>query len=150
MIALACDHSAVDLKKEVMALLDEKGLTYKDFGTYSTDSCDYPIYSARAARAVANGECEKGIVICGTGIGVSLVANKVKGIRCALCGDPFSAEMSRRHNNANMLAIGARVIGSELAKLIVKTWLETPYESDERHARRINMITAVENGEDLG
>ena len=148
MIAIACDHSALELKEEVKKLLDVRGLTYKDFGTYTTDSCHYPIYAARAAKAVASGECDRGIVICGTGIGVSLVTNKIKGIRCALCGDTFSARMTRAHNDANMLALGARVIGVELAKEIVGVWLDTPFEGG-RHQVRVDMITALENGENL-
>lgn len=146
MIAIACDHSALELKAEVEALLTSRGLEYRDFGTYTADSCHYPIYGARAAHAVTSGECDKGIVICGTGIGMSLVANKVPGIRCALCGDPYSAKMTRAHNDANMLALGARVIGVELAKMIVEAFLDTPFEGG-RHQTRIDMITALENGE---
>lgn len=148
MIAIACDHSALELKEEVEALLESRGLEYRDFGTYTTDSCHYPIYGARAARAVANGECDRGIVICGTGIGISLAANKIPGIRCALCGDPYSAKMTRAHNDANMLALGARVIGAELAKMIVETFLDTPFEGG-RHQTRIDMIAALENGESI-
>lgn len=148
MIAIACDHAAVGLKKEIVQLLEEMGLSYQDFGTYSEDSCDYPVFGARAAQAVADGACEKGIVICGTGIGISLAANKVKGIRCALCGDPLSAELTRRHNDANMLAMGARIIGPELAKSIVRTFLTTPFEGG-RHQRRVDMLTRLENGESL-
>lgn len=148
MIAIACDHSALDLKKEIEQLLTDCGLEYQDFGTDTTDSCHYPIYGARAAKAVANGECDRGIVICGTGIGMSMAANKVKGIRCALCSDTYSARMTRAHNNANMLALGARVIGPELAKEITKAWLDTPFEGG-RHQTRIDMITALENGEDI-
>ncbi len=146
MIAIACDHSALDLKKEVEALLSARGLEFKDFGTHTTDSCHYPIFGARAAMAVASGECDRGIVICGTGIGMSLVANKVKGIRCALCSDPYSAKMTRAHNDANMLALGARVTGVELAKMIVEAWLDTPFEGG-RHQTRVDMITALENGD---
>lgn len=148
MIAIACDHSALELKQEIEALLDSRGLEYKDFGTYTAESCHYPVFGARAARAVASGECDRGIVICGTGIGMSLAANKVPGIRCALCGDPYSAKMTRAHNNANMLALGARVIGVELAKMIVEAFLDTPFEGG-RHQTRINMITALENGENI-
>ncbi len=148
MIAIACDHSALDMKKEIESLLEEMGLAYRDFGTCSTDSCDYPIFGVRAARAVASGECERGIVICGTGIGISLAANKVKGIRCALCSEPFSAELTRRHNDANMLALGARVIGPELAKSIVRVFLTTDFEGG-RHVRRIAMLTALDNGEEI-
>ncbi|MBP3388541.1 MAG: ribose 5-phosphate isomerase B [Clostridia bacterium] len=148
MIAIASDHAALDMKKTIMGLLDEMGLEYKDYGTYTTDSCDYPVYGARAAKAVANGECERGILICGTGIGMSLVANKVKGIRCVACSEPYSAELSRLHNNSNMIAIGARVLGTELAKLIVRTWLMTPFEGG-RHQRRVDMVMALERGEEL-
>ena len=148
MIAVACDHSALDMKKEVEALLDEMGLAYHDYGTYSTDSCDYPVFGARAAKAVASGECERGIVICGTGIGISLAANKVRGIRCALCSEPYSAELTRRHNDANMLALGARVIGPELAQSSVRTFLTTEFEGG-RHERRVAMLASLENGEDL-
>ncbi len=148
MIAIACDHSALDMKREIQALLTDMGLKYRDFGTYTTDSCDYPVFGARAAKAVASGECDKGIVICGTGIGISLSANKVKGIRCALCSEPYSAKLTRQHNDANMLAIGARVVGPELAKMIVTTFLTTEFEGG-RHQRRVNLITALENGEDI-
>ena len=146
MIALACDHAALDLKKEIIGLLEEMGLPYKDFGTYEAVSCNYPEYGEKAARAVASGECEKGIVVCGTGIGMSLVANKVRGIRCVVCSEPYSAKLSRMHNNTNMLALGARVVGSELAKMIVQTWLETPFEGG-RHQTRIDIITAIERAE---
>ena len=148
MIAIACDHSALEMKNEIEGLLTAMGLEYRDFGTDSTASCDYPVFGARAARAVANGECEKGIVICGTGIGMSLVANKVKGIRCALCSEPYSAKLTRLHNNANMLALGARVVGPELAKMIVETFLTTEFEGG-RHQRRVDLITAVEEGKDI-
>ena len=148
MIAIACDHTAVELKKEIEALLDEMNLPYRDFGTDSTASVDYPVFAERAARAVASGECEKGIVLCGTGLGVSLAANKVRGIRCALCGDCYSAEMARRHNNANMLAMGARVIGPELAKRIARIFLTTDFAGG-RHARRVDMIMALEEGKTL-
>lgn len=147
-MAIACDHSALDLKEEVKALLATRGIEIEDFGTYSTDSCHYPIYGARAAQAVADGRCDLGIVICGTGIGISMAANKVKGIRCALCSDTFSAKMTRIHNNSNMLALGARVIGVELAKEIVNAWLDAEFEGG-RHQVRIDMITALENGESI-
>lgn len=139
MIALGCDHGGYALMQSVKAHLDELGLEYKDFGTYSTDSCDYPVYAKAAANAVASGECEKGILICGTGIGISIAANKVKGIRAALCSDCFSAEMTRRHNDANMLAMGARVLGEGLALKIVDIFLNTPFDGG-RHARRVDMI----------
>lgn len=148
MIAIACDHAALELKAEVIKVLDERGLAYEDFGTYTTDSCHYPIFGARAAKAVADGRCDRGILICGTGIGMSLVANKVKGIRCALCSDSYSAKMTRAHNDSNMLAMGARVIGVEVAKEIVAAWLDTPFEGG-RHQARVDMITALENGETL-
>ncbi len=148
MIAIACDHGAVELKKEIKAYLESLGFSCKDFGTDTEMSVDYPVYAEKAARAVVSGECECGIVMCGTGIGMSLAANKVKGIRCAVCGDCYSARMSRAHNNANMLSMGARVIGSELAKLIVHEFLTTPFEGG-RHERRVSMITALENGETL-
>ena len=146
MIALGCDQGGYELMQEVKKHLEARGLEYKDFGTYTTDSCHYPVYGAQAARAVAVGECDRGIVICGTGIGMSLAANKVKGIRCALCSDPYSARMTRAHNDANMLALGARVIGIELAKMIVEAWLDTPFEGG-RHQTRVDMLTAIENGE---
>lgn len=148
MIALACDHSALELKEEIKVLLDQRGLEYTDFGTDSTESCHYPIFGARAAKTVASGICDRGILICGTGIGMSLVANKIKGIRCALCSDTYSARMTRAHNNSNMLALGARTLGVEVAKEIVAIWLDTPFEGG-RHQTRINMITALENGEEL-
>lgn len=144
-IAIACDHSALDLKAEVINLLANRGVECQDFGTHTTDSCHYPIYGARAAQAVADGQCDLGIVICGTGIGMSMVANKVKGIRCALCSDTYSAKMTRIHNNSNVLALGARVIGVELAKEIVSAWLDAEFEGG-RHQVRIDMITALENG----
>ena len=140
MIAIGCDHGGYALKQEVMKHLAERGLEYKDFGTYSEDSCDYPVYGKAVAHAVADGECEKGIIICGTGIGISITANKVKGIRAALCSDCFSAEMTRLHNDANILAMGARVVGPGLALKIVDTFLYTPFSGDERHVRRINQI----------
>lgn len=140
MIALGCDHGGYELMQEVKTLLEKKGLEYKDFGCYSTDSVDYPEYGRKAAEAVASGECERGIVICGTGIGISISANKVSGIRCALCSDCFSAAATREHNDANMLAMGARVLGPGLALKIAETFLDTPFSNDERHKRRIAKI----------
>ena len=140
MIAIGSDHAGFELKKEVMAHLDARGLEYKDFGTYSDASCDYPVYGKAVAKAVASGECERGIIICGTGIGISIAANKVHGIRAALCGDCFSAEATRQHNDANVLALGARVVGPGLALKIVDTFLDTPFSNGERHIRRIEMI----------
>lgn len=149
-IAIANDHSALELKKEIIALLTEMGHTYQDFGTYKAVSCDYPIYAARAAHAVVNGECDYGILICGTGIGIGIAANKIPGVRCALCHDPLSAELTRQHNNANMLSMGARIIGPELAKAIVRTFLTTETQATEgRHARRVEMLSALERGEAL-
>ena len=147
-IAIACDHSALELKAEVKDLLASRGIDCEDFGTYTTDSCHYPIFGARAAQAVADGACDLGIVICGTGIGMSMVANKIKGVRCALCSDTYSAKMTRIHNNSNVLALGARVIGVELAKEIVAAWLDAEFEGG-RHQVRIDMITALENGESI-
>lgn len=140
MIGIACDHGGFELKNAVMKHLEERGLAYRDFGTYSSESCDYPVYAKALARAVAAGECEKGIVICGTGIGVSITANKIPGIRAALCGDVFSAKATREHNDANILAMGARVTGEGLALMITDTFLDTPFSNDERHIRRISMI----------
>ena len=140
MIAIGSDHGGFELKKEIMAHLDARGLEYKDFGTYSDASYDYPVYGKAVANAVASGECERGIIICGTGIGISITANKVHGIRAALCGDCFSAEATRQHNDANVLALGARVVGPGLALKIVDTFLDTPFSNSERHIRRIEMI----------
>ena len=140
MIALGCDHGGYDLKQVVIAYLEEKGIPYKDFGCMDKSSCDYPVFGRAAAEAVASGECEKGIVICTTGIGISIVANKVKGIRCALCHDCFSAKATRLHNNANMLAMGAGVIGPNLARDVGDIFLNTPFSDEERHNRRIALI----------
>lgn len=140
MIAIGSDHGGFALKKAIMKHLSDRGLEYKDFGTYSEDSCDYPEFGRAVALAVASGECERGIAICGTGIGISITANKVPGIRAALCGDCFSAEATRQHNDANVLALGARVVGEGLALKIVDTFLDTPFSNDERHMRRIAKI----------
>ena len=140
MIGLGCDHGGLELKKTVMEYLDSKGIEYKDFGTYTSDSCDYPVYGKAVAHAVADGQCDKGIIICGTGIGISITANKVKGIRAALCHDVFSAKATREHNDANILGMGARVIGIGTALKIVDTFLNTPFSDDERHKRRIAKI----------
>ena len=143
MIAIACDHGGLELKETVKAHLQEKGYEVRDFGTNSTDSCDYPDFGAPAARAVAAGECEKGILICTTGIGMSIVANKIPGIRCGLCSDPLSASLTRRHNDTNVLAMGAGIIGSNLALEIVDVWLTTAFEGG-RHQRRIDKVMALE------
>lgn len=140
MIALGSDHGGYGLKQEVIKHLEERGIEYKDYGCYSEESCDYPIYGKKVAEAVAGGECEFGIIICGTGIGISISANKVPGIRAALCHDCFSAQATREHNNANILAMGARVIGPGLALKIVDTFLDTSFSNEERHVRRISMI----------
>lgn len=148
MIAIACDHAGIDLKPAVIAVLDELGIPYKDFGTYTRESVDYPVYGARAANAVAKGECDRGIILCGTGVGIGMAASKVHGIRCVTCTDTYSAKMSRLHNDANMLSLGARVLGTELAKDIVRVWLMTEFEG-ERHARRVGMINRLDAGEAL-
>ncbi len=140
MIAIGSDHGGYALKCAVIEHLKKRGLEYKDFGCYSEASCDYPDIAKPVAHAVASGECERGILICGTGIGISITANKVKGIRAALCSDCFSAEATRQHNDANILAMGARVLGEGLALKIVDTFLDTPFSNDERHIRRINKI----------
>ena len=142
-IALAADHGGFELKEAVKAHLDELGLEYIDFGTHSTESCDYPIFGKAAAEAVASGQCEKGIVICTTGIGISISANKVKGIRCALCGDTLSAEMCRRHNNANMLAMGAGIVGPNLAERMVDVFLSTEFDGG-RHTKRVELMMEIE------
>ena len=140
MIAIGSDHGGYALKQSIMQHLKERGLEYRDYGTFSADSCDYPVYAKAVAHAVADGTCDRGILICGTGIGVSITANKVPGIRCALCGDCFSAKATREHNDANILALGARVTGEGLALLIVDTFLDTAFSQDERHIRRISMV----------
>lgn len=140
MIALGCDHGGYELMQEVIAYLEEKGLEYKNFGCNSTASVDYPIYAKQVAKAVQSGECEKGILICGTGIGISIGANRFKGIRAALCGDCFSAEATRQHNDANILAMGGRVTGPGLAVKIVGTFLNTEFSNGERHVNRIKGI----------
>lgn len=140
MIALGSDHGGYGLKQEIIKYLDENGLEYKDFGCYNTDSCDYTVYAKSVSKAVASGECVKGILICGTGIGVSIAANKTKGIRAALCTDCFMAEATRQHNDANILALGGRVTGPGLAVKITDTFLNTAFSGEERHVRRISQI----------
>ena len=140
MIALGCDHGGYELMQEVIAYLKEKGLEYKNFGCNSTESVDYPVYAKQDAKAVQSGECDKGILICGTGIGISITANRFKGIRAALCGDCFSAEATRQHNDANILAMGGRVTGPGLAVKIVDTFLNTEFSNGERHVNRIRGI----------
>lgn len=140
MIALGCDHGGYELKKEVIKYLQEKNIEFKDYGCDSLKSVDYPTYAKKVAEAIVSGECEKGILICGTGIGISIVANKFKGIRAALCTDCFMAEATRQHNDANVLALGGRVVGAGLALKIVDTFINTEFSNDERHIRRINLI----------
>ena len=145
-IAIGCDHGAFDLKNAVVKHLQGKGYEVCDFGCYSLDSCDYPDFAETAAKAVASGECEKGIVLCTTGIGISIAANKVKGIRCALLSDPLSARMTREHNDTNMMAMGAGIVGKNLALEIVDTWIGTEFSGEAKHQRRIDKITAIEQG----
>lgn len=140
MIALGSDHGGYDLKQKVIQYLEEKNIPYQDMGCHSKDSCDYPVFGHAVAKAVAEGTCEKGIVICTTGIGISISANKVAGVRCALCGDVFSAKMTRLHNNANVLAMGAGIVGENLALEIVDTFINTAFSGEERHQRRIDLI----------
>ena len=143
-IAIACDHGALELKNALVERLSAQGYEMKDFGTHTLDSCDYPDYAAPAAKAVAYGECEKGIVLCTTGIGVSITANKIDGIRCALLSDVMSARMTREHNDTNMMALGAGVVGQMLAFEIVDTWLGTEFSNEARHQRRIDKMMALE------
>lgn len=143
-IAMGCDHGALNLKNKLLKHLQDEGYEVVDFGTYTADSCDYPDFAGAAAKAVASGECEKGIVLCTTGIGVSIAANKVKGIRCALLSDTLSAKMTRLHNDTNMMAMGAGIVGENLAIAIADTWLETPYSGEERHTTRIAKVMALE------
>ena len=148
MIALASDHVGRILKEEIKTLLDEMGLPYHDYGADSDERVDYPIYGARAARAVASGECERGIICCGTGVGISLAANKIHGIRCVVCSDCYSAALSRQHNDTNMLSMGSRVVGSDLGKMIARLWLTTSFEGG-RHQRRVEQIAALEEGKEI-
>ena len=143
-IAIGCDHGALALKNKMVAHLTAQGHEVKDFGTYTPDSCDYPEFAAAAAKAVASGECEKGIVLCTTGIGVSITANKIDGIRCALLSDTMSARLTREHNDTNMMAMGAGVVGEMLALEIVDVWMETEFSHNERHQRRIDKVMALE------
>ncbi|MBO5953639.1 MAG: ribose 5-phosphate isomerase B [Oscillospiraceae bacterium] len=144
-IAIACDHGALDLKNKAAAHLTDAGHTVEDFGTHTAASCDYPDFAAAAAKAVAQGQCDRGIVLCTTGIGVSIAANKVSGIRCALLSDLMSARLTREHNDTNMMAMGAGVVGEMLALEIVDTWLGTAFSGGERHQRRIDKVMALEN-----
>lgn len=143
-ISIGCDHGALALKNKLVAHLKQQGHTVQDFGTHTPDSCDYPDFAAAAARAVARGECQRGIVLCTTGIGVSISANKVDGIRCALLSDVWSAKMTRLHNDTNMMALGAGVVGENLALEIVNTWLATEFSGESRHQRRIDKLMSLE------
>lgn len=144
MIAIGSDHGGFDLKEQVKKHLVERGFEVKDFGCFDKSSVDYPDFGVAAAKAVADGTCEKGIVVCTTGIGISIAANKVKGIRCALCSEPLGAKMTRLHNDANMLALGGGVIGVNMGLEIVDTFLDTPFSGEEKHSRRINKISRLE------
>ncbi len=143
-IAIGCDHGALTLKNSLITHLEGCGYEVEDFGTYTEKSCDYPDFAAAAAQAVAAGKCDRGIVLCTTGIGVSVTANKIKGIRCALLSDPWTAKMTRLHNDTNMMAMGAGIVGENLAYEIVDTWLDTEFSGEERHQRRINKVMALE------
>lgn len=145
-IGIGNDHSAVEMKREVMKFLQDLGYEVVNYGTDSTESCNYPMYGEKVARAVVAKEVDLGIVICGTGVGISLAANKVKGIRAVVCSEPYSARLSRQHNNTNILAFGARVVGIELAKMIIEEWLNAEFEGG-RHQERVNMIMDIENRE---
>lgn len=142
-IVIGNDHAAVELKNIIKEHLESKGIEVIDVGTDTNDSCDYPVYGEKVGRAVVSGEADLGIAICGTGVGISIAANKVKGVRACVCSEPYSAKLSRMHNNSNVLAFGARVVGSEMAKMIVDTWLEAEYEGG-RHQRRVDLIHAIE------
>lgn len=145
-IGIGNDHSAVEMKREVMKFLQDLGYEVINYGTDSTESCDYPVYGEKVGQAVASKEVDLGILICGTGVGISLAANKVKGIRAVVCSEPYSARLSRQHNNTNILALGARVVGIELAKMIIEEWLNAEFEGG-RHQRRVDMIVDIENKE---
>jgi ribose 5-phosphate isomerase B len=148
MIAIGNDHVGFELKNAVIEVLDEYGLEYKDFGCFTCDRAEYPVYGLKVAQSIVNGECDRGILLCGTGVGISIAANKVKGIRAVVCSEPYSAKLAKEHNNANILSMGARVVGSELAKMIVRNWLEAEFEGG-RHQGRVDLISKIENGEEL-
>lgn len=147
-IAIASDHTGIELKSEIIKYLVELGYTVDDFGTNSKESTDYPIYGKKVAEEIAKGKYDGGVLICGTGIGISLAANKVKGIRAAVCSEPYSAKLSKQHNNSNIIAFGARVVGVDLAKMIVKEWIEAKFEGG-RHAKRVDLINKIENEEEI-
>lgn len=145
MIAMGSDHAGYELKQVIMKHLEERNIEFKDYGTYSADSCDYAVYAEKTARAVVSGECELGLLFCGTGVGISIAANKVKGVRACCCSDLFSAEMTRLHNNANILCLGGRVVTPEQAIELVDIFLDTKFSGEERHQRRIDQIIDLEN-----
>lgn len=147
-IAIGSDHVGLEIKKSIIEYLEELGHEVKDFGAYTAERTNYPIYGKKVADAIVSKEYECGVLICGTGIGISLAANKVKGIRAAVCSEPYSAKLSKQHNNSNIIAFGARVVGVDLAKMIVKEWLDAEYEGG-RHARRVDLLTKIENGEEI-
>ena len=147
-IAIASDHTGVELKSEIIKYLKELGHEVSDFGTNSAESIDYPIYGKKVSEEISKGNYDGGVLICGTGIGISLAANKVKGIRAAVCSEPYSAKLSKQHNNSNIIAFGARVIGVDLAKMIVKEWIEAKFEGG-RHLKRVELISKIENGEEI-
>ncbi len=146
MLAIGCDHGGINLKNAIISYLEKEGIAYNDFGTYTEDSVDYPTFAYKVAKSVQNGECERGILCCGTGIGISIAANKVKGIRAAVCTNEFMAEMTRRHNDANILCMGGRVINEDFAVKLTDIFLNTEFEGG-RHTKRINMITEIEDKE---
>lgn len=148
MIALGSDHVGIELKKEIIKFLEEKNIDYKDFGTFDRERTDYPIYAEKVAKSIISGESEKGLLFCGTGVGISIAANKINGIRAVVCSDCYSAKLSREHNDTNILALGSRVVGVDLAKLIVTSWLEAEYEGG-RHQRRIDYIHKIEQNQKL-
>lgn len=143
-IAIGCDHTAVSLKKEIINFLQAKGFEVEDFGTQSTESSNYPEYAEKVCKSIQNGEFKRGILICGTGVGISIAANKHKGIRCVVCSEPYSALLARQHNDSNVLAFGARVVGVEMAKMITDAWLQGEFEGG-KHKIRVDMITDIEN-----
>ena len=144
-VAIVSDHVGLELKRELLDRLRRAGIACTDLGTDTPERCDYPLYAYRAASALAEGRCDRAVLLCGTGVGMSLAANKVRGVRCVVCSEPYSAVLSRRHNDTNALALGARVVGSELAWMILESWLAEPYEGG-RHQRRVDQIARIENG----
>lgn len=147
-IAIASDHTGIELKSKIIKYLKELGHEVSDFGTNSAESIDYPIYGKKVAEEISKGNHDGGVLICGTGIGISLAANKIKGIRAAVCSEPYSAKLSKQHNNSNIIAFGARVVGVDLAKMIVKEWIEAKFEGG-RHLKRVELISKIENGEEI-